>query len=373
MTVSSQPVDGKTTEVVDWSDLGQRMWSFLTGREAAINYTFKDLTVEIPRDTGSNAPRATWKVDGTLTVTTHDSDTRPSTDETDVTTLDLSASLTVEVATPTGETATGHLSGEHGHLTLDVDNPGAVRGLGRRRAVRGVAEELATRGISVRVVHDGVHLVTLGAVSAPWWQRRATGSRRIRVGSWRGAWTSLRSRAGHHDAVLPSAEALPPPTLLPLVPTLARHPRRPATTTHDPPAPARHASSSRRRRCGRASASPCSGSATPSRPSAPTRRATSCCRTSRAPGRRRARRDRRVPPREPVSRDTRSTGPSSRSPPSCGPAPAWTSDHTPSRSSARSTPTTVAPSAAARAARSDISAANPHGLPCRSRNRPLMT
>jgi hypothetical protein len=72
MTVSSQSVDGKTSEVVDWSDLGQRMWSFLTGREAAINYTFRDMTVEIPRDTGSQAPRATWRIDGTLTVTTED-------------------------------------------------------------------------------------------------------------------------------------------------------------------------------------------------------------------------------------------------------------------------------------------------------------
>lgn len=75
MTVSSQSVDGKTNEVVDWSDLGQRMWTFLTGREAAINYTFNDMTVEIPRDTGSQAPRATWKIDGTLTVTTSDSET----------------------------------------------------------------------------------------------------------------------------------------------------------------------------------------------------------------------------------------------------------------------------------------------------------
>ena len=75
MTVSSQSVDNKSNEVVDWSDLGQRMWTFLTGREAAINYTFRDMTVEIPRDTGSQAPRATWKIDGTLTVTTHDSDT----------------------------------------------------------------------------------------------------------------------------------------------------------------------------------------------------------------------------------------------------------------------------------------------------------
>jgi len=58
--------------VIDWSDLGREMWSFLTGRQAEINYRFVDLTVEIPRDTGPEAPRAVWKLDGTLQVTTHD-------------------------------------------------------------------------------------------------------------------------------------------------------------------------------------------------------------------------------------------------------------------------------------------------------------
>lgn len=60
--------------VVDWSDLGREMWTFLTGRQAEINYRFVDLTVEIPRDTGPNAPRAVWKVDGMVQVTTSDSD-----------------------------------------------------------------------------------------------------------------------------------------------------------------------------------------------------------------------------------------------------------------------------------------------------------
>jgi len=58
--------------VIDWSDLGREMWSFLTGRQAEINYQFDDLTVEIPRDTGPDAPRAVWKVDGTVRVTTSD-------------------------------------------------------------------------------------------------------------------------------------------------------------------------------------------------------------------------------------------------------------------------------------------------------------
>ena len=71
-SVSSQSLDGASGEVVDWTDLGRKMWSFLTGREAAINYRFVDMSVEVPRDTGSNAPRATWKLNGTLQVTTSD-------------------------------------------------------------------------------------------------------------------------------------------------------------------------------------------------------------------------------------------------------------------------------------------------------------
>ncbi len=72
MTVSSQSPNGTSDEVVDWTDLGRKMWSFLTGRHAAINYRFIDMSVEVPRDTGSNAPRATWKLHGTLQVTTED-------------------------------------------------------------------------------------------------------------------------------------------------------------------------------------------------------------------------------------------------------------------------------------------------------------
>ena len=61
-------------EVQDWTDLGREMWSFLTGRQAAINYRFIDMTVEVPRDTGVQAPRATWKVNGTLQITTAEGD-----------------------------------------------------------------------------------------------------------------------------------------------------------------------------------------------------------------------------------------------------------------------------------------------------------
>ena len=64
------PVNGH--DVIDWTDLGREMWSFLTGRQAAINYEFVDMVVEVPRDTGPQAPRAVWRLDGTLRVTTSD-------------------------------------------------------------------------------------------------------------------------------------------------------------------------------------------------------------------------------------------------------------------------------------------------------------
>lgn len=71
-TTSNESTDRRDDEVLDWVDLGQRMWSFLTGREAAIHYNFENMAVEVPRDTGPQAPRATWKLNGTLTITTSD-------------------------------------------------------------------------------------------------------------------------------------------------------------------------------------------------------------------------------------------------------------------------------------------------------------
>ena len=66
-----QQVDGRH-EDVDWTDLSEEMWSFLTGRQSAINYRFIDLAVEVPQDTGPEAARATWRVNGLLQVSTRD-------------------------------------------------------------------------------------------------------------------------------------------------------------------------------------------------------------------------------------------------------------------------------------------------------------
>lgn len=57
-------------EKVSFVDLGMALYERLTGRGAAINYEFKEMLVEVPRDTGADAPRATWKLNGTLRITT---------------------------------------------------------------------------------------------------------------------------------------------------------------------------------------------------------------------------------------------------------------------------------------------------------------
>lgn len=71
-TSTASGPDGRTIQ--DWTDLGREMWSYLTGRGAAVNYEVIDMTVEVPRDIGPDAPRAIWKFNGTLRVTTNDSE-----------------------------------------------------------------------------------------------------------------------------------------------------------------------------------------------------------------------------------------------------------------------------------------------------------
>lgn len=70
-------MESSNTQVTDWTDLGQSMWSYLTGKEAVINYQFVDMQVGVPRDTGANSPVATWRLNGTLRITTSDRDNAP--------------------------------------------------------------------------------------------------------------------------------------------------------------------------------------------------------------------------------------------------------------------------------------------------------
>ena len=60
----------QSTDSTSFVDLGKQMWSYLTGKGAAINYEFVDMIVEVPRETGEGAPRAVWRLNGTLRITT---------------------------------------------------------------------------------------------------------------------------------------------------------------------------------------------------------------------------------------------------------------------------------------------------------------
>ena len=75
MTTDDDQTQSTIQPVTDWADLGQEMWSYLTGKGAAVNYEFVDMAVEVPRDTGADAPRAVWKLNGTLRITTSDDQT----------------------------------------------------------------------------------------------------------------------------------------------------------------------------------------------------------------------------------------------------------------------------------------------------------
>jgi hypothetical protein len=73
MTTTNAANGIATKDVVDWTDLGKEMWSYLTGKGAAIDYTFVDMTSRSPRHRPVGAARI-WKLDGTLRITTTDRD-----------------------------------------------------------------------------------------------------------------------------------------------------------------------------------------------------------------------------------------------------------------------------------------------------------
>lgn len=68
-------ISGDTTS---FGDLGRELWDYLTGKDAAINYQFVDMLVEVPRATGEQAPRATWRLHGTLRITTDENASKPA-------------------------------------------------------------------------------------------------------------------------------------------------------------------------------------------------------------------------------------------------------------------------------------------------------
>jgi hypothetical protein len=63
-----------SAEVTTFADFGKEMWSYLTGKGAVVDYQVRDMVIEVPRETGPDAPRAVWKLNGTLRISTTDRD-----------------------------------------------------------------------------------------------------------------------------------------------------------------------------------------------------------------------------------------------------------------------------------------------------------
>jgi hypothetical protein len=74
-SASDHTISGEHTS---FGDFGRELWDYLTGKDAAINYQFVDMLVEVPRSTGEQAPRATWRLHGTLRITTDENASKPA-------------------------------------------------------------------------------------------------------------------------------------------------------------------------------------------------------------------------------------------------------------------------------------------------------
>jgi hypothetical protein len=61
-------------ETTTWPDLAIGLYDRLTGRGAEIVYDFEDMEVDVPSGTGDDVEHATWRLDGTLRITTRERD-----------------------------------------------------------------------------------------------------------------------------------------------------------------------------------------------------------------------------------------------------------------------------------------------------------
>ena len=61
----------KDSDTHTWPELAIGLYDKLTGRGAEITYRFVDFEVHVPSRTGPEAEQAAWKLNGTMTVSTH--------------------------------------------------------------------------------------------------------------------------------------------------------------------------------------------------------------------------------------------------------------------------------------------------------------
>jgi hypothetical protein len=69
-TAAEENVDEPKT----WPDLAVGLYDRLTGRNAEIAYDFDEMEVAVPSGLGEDTDHATWRLNGTVTITTRERD-----------------------------------------------------------------------------------------------------------------------------------------------------------------------------------------------------------------------------------------------------------------------------------------------------------
>lgn len=132
----------------------------------------------------------------------------------------------------TGSSATGTVRADGSRIEIRSEQVSVLSTLASTGSARSTASALARRGLTVSIGDSRGPLLSIGVVPRVGLQRLVTRSRHIHIEGLRGLMTLARSRLRSRQVT--GGVFLPPPTMFPVAPTLARSWRRRVTTTHDP-------------------------------------------------------------------------------------------------------------------------------------------
>ena len=57
-------------EIGTWGQLAESLYEFLNRRNTTIEYSFDNMVVGVPKETGADSPQANWKLNGPLRIST---------------------------------------------------------------------------------------------------------------------------------------------------------------------------------------------------------------------------------------------------------------------------------------------------------------
>ena len=57
-------------EIGTWGQIAESLYEFLNRRNTTIEYSFDNMEVGVPKETGTDSPQANWKLNGTLRIRT---------------------------------------------------------------------------------------------------------------------------------------------------------------------------------------------------------------------------------------------------------------------------------------------------------------